>query len=61
MKREIAMRERVYPNWVKNGKMKLDQADYQIEAMRAVLRTLTFCGDSKRALDAPEQASSESA
>ena len=40
VKREIAMRERVYPGWVRNGRMKLDRADREIEVMRAVLARL---------------------
>lgn len=36
-KRELAMRERVYPVWVKNGKMKLDMAEYQIAVMKAIV------------------------
>jgi hypothetical protein len=42
--REIAMRERVYPNWVRSGRMKQDKADHEIAAMRAVLETLKQCG-----------------
>ena len=38
--REIHMREKVYPDWIKRGRMKQEQADYQIKAMRAVLATL---------------------
>lgn len=40
VKREIAMRERVYPRWVAAGKMKQEKADAEIAAMRAVLATL---------------------
>lgn len=40
VEREIAMRKRVYPRWVETGKMKLDQSEYQIAAMEAVLATL---------------------
>ena len=38
--REIAMRQRLYPQWVEAGKMKQDRADREIEAMRAVLDNL---------------------
>jgi hypothetical protein len=37
---EIALRERVYPHWVRGGKMKQAQADDELGAMRAVLATL---------------------
>lgn len=40
VRREIAMRERVYPRWVAASKMKAGKADQEIEAMRAVLHTL---------------------
>jgi hypothetical protein len=40
VKREIAMRERVYPRWVAAGKMKDSQASHEIECMRAILATL---------------------
>lgn len=37
LKREIAMRERVYPGWVANGRMKQSAADREIAVMKAVL------------------------
>ena len=40
VRREISMREQVYPRWVVSGKLKQETADYEIEAMRAVLDTL---------------------
>ena len=40
VQREIGMRERVYPAWVRNKKMSQEKADYEIEAMRAVLVSL---------------------
>lgn len=40
IRREIKMRERVYPRWVLNDKMRQEQADYELAAMRAVLETL---------------------
>jgi hypothetical protein len=42
VRREIAMRERVYPKWVNAGRMKADAAEREIAAMRAVLETLSF-------------------
>jgi hypothetical protein len=40
VKREIAMRLRVYPKFIISGKMKSTEADHQIAAMQAVLATL---------------------
>ncbi len=40
VKREISMRERVYPRWVAAAKMSQHRADHELECMRAVLRTL---------------------
>lgn len=42
VRREIGMRKRVYPRWVENGKMKMDQADREIAVMEAVLKTLEY-------------------
>lgn len=38
--REVAMRERVYPGWVKAGKMTQHQADRRLGLMRAILKRL---------------------
>lgn len=35
--RELAMRERVYPRWVRDGKMKAADADREIACMRAIV------------------------
>ena len=40
VRREIGMRERVYPKWVTGGRMKQEAADRELAAMRAVLATL---------------------
>jgi hypothetical protein len=40
VRREIAMRERVYPKWVVTGRMSQMKADTEIAAMRAVADTL---------------------
>jgi hypothetical protein len=42
VEREIAMRERVYPQLVAASKMKSPEADMLMERMRAVLATLRF-------------------
>jgi hypothetical protein len=40
VEREIGMRLSVYPKWVEKRKMSQEKADFEIEAMRAVLETL---------------------
>jgi len=42
VEREIALREKVYPNQVRMGKMRRSVADFHIERMRATLRTLQW-------------------
>jgi hypothetical protein len=36
IKREIAMRKRVYPRWTGSGKMKDDEAEREIAIMEAI-------------------------
>lgn len=38
--REIKMRERCYPRWVRQGRMSESDAQRELERMRAVLHTL---------------------
>ena len=40
VRREIGMRERVYPKFIQSHRMGQDQADYEMRAMKAVLATL---------------------
>jgi len=40
VKREIALREKVYPNMVRKQQMRESVADYHLDRMRAVLTTL---------------------
>lgn len=40
VKRECAMRERVYESWVLSGRLKIEDSKRQIRRMRAVLATL---------------------
>lgn len=40
VKREIGMREKVYPRWIEQKKMTQAKADKEIETMKAVLVTL---------------------
>ena len=39
-RREVAMRKRVYPRWVANGKMKQNKADLEIEIMESIVDLL---------------------
>lgn len=49
VKRECAMRERVYGTWVLRGQMKLEDSQRQIRRMRAVLATLERLRAEERA------------
>ncbi len=40
VKREIAMRNKVYPKWIEAGSMKKSKAGFQILVMEAVLISL---------------------
>ncbi len=40
VKREIAMRQKVYPKWIDADSLKKSKADFQILAMEAVLVSL---------------------
>jgi hypothetical protein len=40
IRREIALRERVYPGWVQRGRLSEGQATYALAVMREVLKTL---------------------
>jgi hypothetical protein len=45
LRREIALRERVYPKWIGSGRMKKPQADAEIAAMKAAHNTLSTAID----------------
>lgn len=40
VEREIRLRGRVYPRWIKAGKLNADAAQEEMESMHAVLETL---------------------
>lgn len=40
VRRELGMRKRVYPRWIREGRMTHEEADHQMARMEAVLRTL---------------------
>jgi hypothetical protein len=39
-RREVAMRESVYPRWVASGKLKQDKADLELRLMRGIVAHL---------------------
>ncbi len=47
VKREIAMRNKVYPRWIEAGSMKKSKADFQILVMEAVLISLQTIAKQK--------------
>ncbi len=42
VKREIALRERCYPNWVAQKRLKPEAAEYEMGCMRSILEILMF-------------------
>lgn len=42
-RRELALRQRVYPKWVAKGSMTEKKAEKEIEQMRAVVEFLVHC------------------
>jgi hypothetical protein len=40
VQRELALRKRCYPAWVKSGKLDAGEATWQLRVMEEVLRTL---------------------
>jgi hypothetical protein len=47
VKREIAMRNKVYPKWIEAGSMKKSKADFQVLVMEAVLISLQAIAKEK--------------
>ena len=52
--REIGLRERVYHRWVASGKMRPENATYEIDAMKAVLATLIGLQAAEGFMGAPK-------
>ena len=48
--REVALRQSVYPGQVARGKMRQAEADFHIETMGAVQRTLEWLADHERVI-----------
>lgn len=55
VRREIGMRESVYPRWVAAGRMGEVKAQRQLDAMKAVLETLEGLRQSESRLDTHEK------
>jgi hypothetical protein len=50
VQRELALRKRCYPQWIKKGTLDAGEAKYQIKCLEAVLRTLTLVDYAQRQL-----------
>ncbi len=50
VRREISLRDRVYPSWVARQRMTQRKADEEIATMRAVLATLEGLAEKERLL-----------
>lgn len=57
VKRELALRSQVYPNLVRNGKMKQAEADLCTGRMQAVLTTLEYMRENRHVIVAAVAAS----
>jgi hypothetical protein len=40
--RELALRRKCYPQWIKSGKLDAGDAYHQLQAMEAIVRTLVM-------------------
>lgn len=59
VEREIALRERLYPRWVVDGKMSQASADREIALMKAVRGTLVAAKSPSMFLDEPPNVRAE--
>jgi len=50
-KRELALRQKCYPGWVNNGRMKPDRAAHELAAMQAIVQTLDKLAGCEDAAD----------
>ena len=48
--RELALRRKCYPGWVKSGKLAHEDAYYQLQCMEAIVRTLMRLDAEQRQL-----------
>ena len=47
VRRELSIRRRCYPGWIVSGKITQDWADFQMDAMEAVLKSLEALQDAE--------------
>lgn len=47
VERELRQRERLYPKWIAEGRIKQDTADAKLRALRAAALSLRFLGDNR--------------
>lgn len=59
VEREIALRERVYPNWVAKGRMNQARADEAMARIRAALTTLRYMREHRSTIIAAVKAEQE--
>src|SRR5215470_7384739 len=48
--RALALRRKVYPQWIKRGKLDMTTAHYQLQAMEAIIKTLMRLDAEQRQL-----------
>ena len=48
--RELALRRRCYPQWIKNGRLSMEDANKQLLAMQEICRTLMRLDVAQRQL-----------
>ena len=48
--RELALRKKCYPQWIKHGKLDVGDPQYQIRVMEAIVRTLMQLDAEQRQL-----------
>jgi hypothetical protein len=48
--RELALRKKCYPQWIKSGKLDAGDAKYQIRCLEAIVRTLMQIDAEQRQL-----------
>jgi hypothetical protein len=48
--RELALRRKCYPQWIKSGKLDMEDAYHQLQCMDAIIRTLERLAVEQRQL-----------
>lgn len=43
LRRELAMRQKVYPDWIKQGKLSIKRAEFRIQALQEAIEILEEC------------------